>query len=221
MLLEQFFNDCFKKNKAHAREGKHAVTFTECRKVANQVLAANEVKCQWKTYIWGQYPDCIAQVTCFTNYFSGDPYIGSNREEIKKKNIRIAELEAEVKKLKFEGSRSGLNNNNSKGRGFGRSETAEDKKKRYSQDVSLPDNLLSKVDIISHVGKNICSSEQMFLNILCRTCRDWNEGTCTRKGSRVGQCGFGQDSRKHGCANILDRDSICWSADHTEKECPK
>ena len=45
-LLEQFFNDCFKKNKSHAREGKHAVTFTDCRKVANQVLASNEVECQ-------------------------------------------------------------------------------------------------------------------------------------------------------------------------------
>ena len=69
---------------------------------------------------------------------------------------------AEVKKLRFEGTRSGLNNNSSKGRGFGKAETAEDKKKRYSQDVSLLDKLLSKVDIISHVGKNVCLSEQMF-----------------------------------------------------------
>ena len=29
------------------------------------------------------------------------------------------------------------------------------------------------------------------------------------------------ESRLAACANILDRDSICWSADHPEKECPK
>ena len=93
----------------------------------------------------------MSQVTCFTNYYSGDPYIGSNREEIKKKNVRIAELEAEVKKLKLEVSRSGTNNNNNKGRGFGKAETAEDKKKRYGQNILLAETLLTKVDVLNRL----------------------------------------------------------------------
>ena len=42
-LIEEFFNACFTKNKAAAREGKHAVTFTECQELAKRVLAANKV----------------------------------------------------------------------------------------------------------------------------------------------------------------------------------
>ena len=57
-LIEDFFNACFTKNKAAAREGvvqnpafyfmtfnsgKHPVTFSECQEVAKRVLAANKV----------------------------------------------------------------------------------------------------------------------------------------------------------------------------------
>ena len=42
-LIEEFFNACFTKNKAAAREGKHSVTFTECQDIAKRVLAANKV----------------------------------------------------------------------------------------------------------------------------------------------------------------------------------
>ena len=58
---------------------------------------------------------------------------------------------AEVKKLRFEGTRSGLNNNSSKGRGFGKAETAEDKKKRYGQNILLADTLLTKVDVLNRL----------------------------------------------------------------------
>ena len=45
------------------------------------------------------------QVTNFSNFFSGDPYLGSRAEELKKKNERIGELELEVKRLKAQVSR--------------------------------------------------------------------------------------------------------------------
>ena len=68
----------------------------------------------------------IFQITSFTNFFSGDPYIGSNRDEIKKKNERIAELEKEVKRLRSEADR----NSYSRGRDLSRAESGEDKKRR-------------------------------------------------------------------------------------------
>ena len=68
------------------------------------------------------------QITSFTNFFSGDPYIGSNRDEVKKKNERISDLEKEVKRLRSEASRGTYN----KGRDLGRAESAEDKKRRLS-----------------------------------------------------------------------------------------
>ena len=66
------------------------------------------------------------QITSFSNFFSGDPYIGSNREEIRRKNEQIAELEKENKRLKSEAGRSTYN----KGRDAARKESAEDKKRR-------------------------------------------------------------------------------------------
>ena len=42
-LIVEFFNTCFTKNKAAARDGKHAVTFVECQEIAKRVLAANKV----------------------------------------------------------------------------------------------------------------------------------------------------------------------------------
>ena len=42
-LIVEFFNTCFTKNKAAARDGKHTVTFVECQEIAKRVLAANKV----------------------------------------------------------------------------------------------------------------------------------------------------------------------------------
>jgi hypothetical protein len=42
----------------------------------------------------------VPQVTNFSNYFSGDPYIGTRAEELKRRADRITELEQEVRKLK-------------------------------------------------------------------------------------------------------------------------
>ena len=68
----------------------------------------------------------FTQITSFSNFFSGDPYIGSNRDEIKKKNERIAELEKEVKRLRSEADRNSF----SRSRDQARTESGEDKKKR-------------------------------------------------------------------------------------------
>ena len=54
-------------------------------------------------------------------YFLSDPYVGSNCEEGKRKNARIDELEADVRKLKAE-----FDCNNNCGRDFDKG-----KKKRY------------------------------------------------------------------------------------------
>ena len=56
--------------------------YRECHDVVKEVLAA-------------------AQVTCFSNFYSGDPYIGG-REDLLKKNEEIASLQKEVKQLKIE-----------------------------------------------------------------------------------------------------------------------
>ena len=42
-LLENFFNECFKKNQQRGREGRHALTYRECHDVAKEVLAAAQV----------------------------------------------------------------------------------------------------------------------------------------------------------------------------------
>ena len=42
-LIVEFFNTCFTKNKADARDGKHAVTFVECQEIVKRVLANNKV----------------------------------------------------------------------------------------------------------------------------------------------------------------------------------
>ena len=76
----------------------------------------------------------------FFNFFSGDPYIGSTRDELKKKNERIAELEKEVKRLKMEAGRSTY----SRSRDLSRTESAEDKKRRYSP--------VSFIDVNSMLG---------------------------------------------------------------------
>ena len=68
------------------------------------------------------------QITSFTNFFSGDPYLGSNRDKIKRKNEKIAELEREIKRMKAEASRGSYN----KSRDLSRTESAEDKKRRCS-----------------------------------------------------------------------------------------
>ena len=81
MLLEAFFNECFKKNQARAREGKHPVTYMEAMEISQRVLAANKV-------------------TSFSSFFSGDPYVGARSDEIKKKNAKISELELENKRLR-------------------------------------------------------------------------------------------------------------------------
>ena len=79
------------------------------------------------------------QITSFSNFFSGDPYIGSTRDELKK-NERIAELEKEVKRLRMEAGRSTY----SRGRDTSRTESAEDKKRRY--------NPVSFIDVNSTLG---------------------------------------------------------------------
>lgn len=158
------------------------------------------------------YPHCrFPQITSFSNFFSGDPYIGTNRDEIKKKNERIAELEKELKRMKSEAGRTSY----SKGREFPRSETAEDKKRRYNLFSCLH---CSTVTLASCVSLAPLSSSQLSL---CRTCRDWNESGCDKKGAKAGHCGFGGNVRKHGCAKILDQGSICWATDHQEKDCTK
>ena len=43
-----------------------------------------------------------SQVTSFTNFYKGDPYISSREEDIKKKNREIEEPKREVKALKAE-----------------------------------------------------------------------------------------------------------------------
>jgi hypothetical protein len=44
MLIEGFFNKCFKKNQSRGREGKPPVNFTECTDIASRVMAANKVR---------------------------------------------------------------------------------------------------------------------------------------------------------------------------------
>ena len=68
-------------------------------------------------YLW------FLQITSFTNFFSGDPYLGINQAEVKRKNERIAELEKELKRMKSEAGRTTYNK-------FSRGESAEDKKNR-------------------------------------------------------------------------------------------
>ena len=68
----------------------------------------------------------LFQFSFFLVYFFGDPYIGSNREEVKRKNAGTAEVEADVRKLKAE-----FDCNNNSGRDFNKAETPEGKRKRY------------------------------------------------------------------------------------------
>ncbi len=42
------------------------------------------------------------QVTCFSNFYAADPYIGTRMDEVKKKNEEIAALQKEVKMLKLD-----------------------------------------------------------------------------------------------------------------------
>ena len=72
------------------------------------------------------YYSSHTRITSFSNYFSGDPYVGDNRAEIKKKNERIAELEKEVKRLRSESDRNSF----SRSRDQARAESGEDKKRR-------------------------------------------------------------------------------------------
>jgi hypothetical protein len=44
----------------------------------------------------------LAQVTSFSNFYSGDPYIGTREKELKTKNEEIIKLQQEVKKLRKE-----------------------------------------------------------------------------------------------------------------------
>ena len=46
-----------------------------------------------------------SQVTCFSNYYAGDPYVGGSEKEIEMKNKEIAELGRETRRLKDELSR--------------------------------------------------------------------------------------------------------------------
>ena len=48
----------------------------------------------------------MLQVTCFSNFYSGDPYIGTRSDEMKKKKEEIAALQKEVKQLKLELTRA-------------------------------------------------------------------------------------------------------------------
>ena len=86
------------------------------------------------------------QITSFTNFFSGDPYIGSNREDIRKKNERIVELEKENKRLRSEAGRSTY----SKGRDSARQESAEDKKRRCvcSMTLTLLNTLPADLELV-------------------------------------------------------------------------
>ena len=43
VLLESYFNECFKKNQSRAREGKHPVTYMEAMEIVQRVMAANRV----------------------------------------------------------------------------------------------------------------------------------------------------------------------------------
>ena len=74
-------------------------------------------------------------MTNFTNYFAGDPYVGSRSEEMKKKNERITELEGEVKRLqRMLDNKSRMNYNNggpaAAGPNIGQ-RTAVEKRARY------------------------------------------------------------------------------------------
>ena len=40
------------------------------------------------------------QVTVWSSFFTGDPYVGTRSDELKKKNQRILELEQENKRLR-------------------------------------------------------------------------------------------------------------------------
>ena len=77
LVIESYFNECFKKNRQRGREGRHPVTYRECREVAKEVLVA-------------------AQIDAFSNYYSGDPYLGSRNEELRAKNKEIEKLKLEL-----------------------------------------------------------------------------------------------------------------------------
>ena len=67
---------------------------TDCSEVAKKVLAAAKVGQGGIELSQLVFP----QITMFANYYSGDPYLGG--ESSKKKDDKIRELEAEVKRLK-------------------------------------------------------------------------------------------------------------------------
>lgn len=68
------------------------------------------------------------QVTSFSNYYSGDPYLGNQEETLKKKDDEIRRLEAEVKSLKNQlKQRNGGRNGSMR---EGGSESAESKRSR-------------------------------------------------------------------------------------------
>jgi hypothetical protein len=56
--------------------------------------------------------------------------------------------------------------------------------------------------------------------ILCRTCRDWNRGNCSKQVSGD-FCGSGRDKLRHGCGKIVSANQICWSREHKEKDCDR
>ena len=52
---------------------------------------------------------------------------------------------------------------------------------------------------------------------LIRTCKDWNEGGCSKRGKDSNHCGFGASALCHGCSRIVGQYSICWK-NHKEAE---
>ena len=54
--------------------------------------------------------------------------------------------------------------------------------------------------------------------VMYRTCKDWNDGGCSRPGKDRNHCGYGDLSLRHGCSKIIGGNRICWDKFHTEKE---
>ena len=86
------------KNQSRGRQGKHPVTFLECKEITAKVISAFN-------YI-NMYNHALPQVLAANkvhhtmNYYAGEPYCGLRKEEVREKNPKITELEKENARLR-------------------------------------------------------------------------------------------------------------------------
>ena len=118
---------------------------------------------------------------------------------MKKKNEEIASLQKEVKRLKQE-----LGRNNRNGGGSYSS---------YST-YSAPDNNRFGYDQ-NNMNRASSYSDMKAAQKRERTCREWNEYGCSKRGKDKNHCGFGAAALRHACSKVLNEDKICWG-NHTE-----